>query len=78
MSDSLILELLRAIRGDIARTNDRLDENGHRLSRIEIALAGLRRDPASDAEARAESQVRIDRLAERADRIECRLDIVDG
>jgi hypothetical protein len=74
-SESLVLELLRAIRGDIARLSDRIDEHGHRLSRIEIMMAGLRRDQANGAEARAEREVRVDRLRERVERVERRLDM---
>ena len=76
MSDSLVLELLRALRGDISRVSDRLDEQGHRLSRIEMTLAGMRRDQANDSEARADLEDRFDRLRERIDRIERRLDIL--
>ena len=76
MSDNIVLEMLRAIRTDIAKMADRLDEHGHRLTRIEIMLAGQRRDQANDAEARADLEARVDRLRERLERVERRLDIV--
>ena len=38
MSDNLVLELLRAIRGDLARLNERLDDVDHCLSRIELLM----------------------------------------
>jgi hypothetical protein len=58
--------------------SERLDEHGHRLGRIEIMMAGLCRDQGHDAEARAELEVRFDRMRERLDRIERRLDIVSA
>ncbi len=78
MSDNLVLELLRAIRGDIGRMARTLEEHGHRLTRMEIAMAGLRRDHASDAEARAYHEVTHDRLRERVERIERRLELTDA
>ena len=75
MSDNLVLELLRAIRGDIAKLSDRLDEHGRRLGRMEIMMAGIRRDQANDAETIADVETRFDRLRERIDRIERRLDL---
>jgi archaellum component FlaC len=76
MSDSLVLEILQAIRGDNGKVAERLDEHGHRLVRIELELAGLRRDQANDAEARAEQDARLDRLRERVERIEQRFELV--
>jgi septal ring factor EnvC (AmiA/AmiB activator) len=78
MSDNLVLEILRAIRGDIAKLSDRLDEHGHRLGRIEMMIAGQRRDQANDSEARAALEVRVDRLSNRLERVERRLDIVSA
>ncbi len=67
MSDNLILELLRAIRADIARLADRLDEHGDRLSHMEIGMAALRRDQASEAEGSADMGYRLDKLRGRLD-----------
>ncbi|MCB8874214.1 hypothetical protein [Acidisoma silvae] len=76
--DNLVLELLRAIRAENARTNEILTEHGHRLARIEIGMAGLRRDQASDAEAVALMGLRFDRVDERLDRIERRLGLIEA
>ncbi len=64
MSDNPVLALPRAIRGDIANMSGRLDEHGHRFSRIEMMVAGQRREQASDAEAAAHMGVLTPHLAD--------------
>ncbi len=76
MSDNLVMELLRAIRADIAKLGFRLDEHGHRLSRIELMVAGHRREQAIDAETTAHLPVRVDQIVERLDHMERRMDIL--
>jgi hypothetical protein len=44
---NIVLEHLRAMRGDMHEMKDMLREHGHRLTRIEISIASLRRDQAS-------------------------------
>lgn len=81
MSDepaNLVLEFLRAMRGDISEIRNSLRDHGHRLNRIEIGIAGLRRDQAQDAEHVAHVEVDLDSLRERVARIEARLDIQDA
>lgn len=73
--ENLVLEHLRAIRADIARMERKQDEAITRLGRLELAVAGLRRDVAHTDEAAAEQNVRIDHLAERVERIERRLEL---
>jgi hypothetical protein len=73
--ESLVLQLLRALRIEVAELRHEHREDHERLIRIELAVAGLRRDAAHDAEARAESEVRFDRLRQRLERIERRLDL---
>ena len=73
--ENLVLEHLRAIRADIARMEPKQDETITRLGRLELAVAGLRRDAAHTDEAAAEQNVRIDHLAERIERIERRLEL---
>lgn len=75
--NNLVLEHLRVIRTDIRDLRDTLLEQGHRLTRIEVGLAGLRRDQAIDAAGVAEMGLRIDRLTEKVQRIEHRLDLAD-
>jgi hypothetical protein len=75
--NNLVLEHLRAIRTDMRDLRDTLMEQGQRLTRIEIGLAGLRRDQGADAAGVAEMGLRIDRLTEKVQRIEHRLDFAD-
>lgn len=74
-TENLVLELLRAIRGDIASIKDDVRELTHRVGRVELAVAGLRRDIAHFEEATADQSVRLDRISERVDRIEKRLEL---
>jgi len=74
--DNLLLEHLKVIRADIASIKADLKENTHRLGRVELAIAGLRRDLAHYEEGSAEQGLRMDRLAERIERIENRLDLM--
>jgi cob(I)alamin adenosyltransferase len=74
---SLVLEHLGAMRGDMHEMKDMLREHGHRLTRIEMSIASLRRDQASDAGNVAHLEARIDRMTEEISRIKQRLDIID-
>ena len=59
--NNLVLEHLRAIRSDLRDMRDTMAEQGQRLTRMEIGLAGLR----------------LDRLVDQVRRIEHRLDLAD-
>jgi septal ring factor EnvC (AmiA/AmiB activator) len=74
---NLVLEHLRAIRSDMHEMKDLQREQGHRLSRIELSVAGLRREQAGDAENVAHLEARFDQLREDIERIKKRLEIVD-
>ena len=74
---NLVLEHLRAMRGDMHEMKDMLREHGHRLTRIEMSIAPLRRDQASDAGNVAHLEARIDRITDEISRIKQRLDIID-
>ncbi len=75
--NNLVLEHLRAVRADMRDMREILREQGSRLTRIEVGLAGLRRDQGADAEGVAEMGLRLDRLADKVQRIEHRLDLAD-
>jgi len=75
--ENLILEHLRAIRTDISGIKDDAREIKQRLTSLE-AVAGLRRDNANLYGDMADQHARYDRLAERVDRIERRLDLRDN
>ncbi len=76
MSDNLVLEHLRHLRAAMDGLRDGMGEVKHRLTAVEIGIAGMRRDDAGLAEAVAHLGARCDRMSERLDRIERRLDIV--
>lgn len=76
-TESLVLELLRAMRSDMSAMRDTQREHGVRLAEIANALAGLRRDSAGDAEVTAHLAARVDRLRDEVDRIKRRLEIAD-
>ncbi len=46
---NLVLEHLRAVRTDLRDMREVLHEQGHRLTRIELGLASLRRDNGASA-----------------------------
>jgi hypothetical protein len=77
MSDNLVLELLRAIRGDIGVLGTDIRDMKHRLTLVEMGLAGIRRDIAGVFEQMAGSSLRSDTLEARVQRIERRLELID-
>ena len=66
--DSLVLEMLRAIRGDVGGIKDDVREIKSRLTSLEGAIAGVKRDQAAAYADTAEQHSRYDRLTERLDR----------
>jgi chromosome segregation ATPase len=74
---NLVLEHLRAIRAKLDEHDERFNDVVHRLTRIEIVNAGLRREQAGDAENVAHLGARLDRLGEEIDRIKRRLELID-
>ncbi|MER2527518.1 MAG: hypothetical protein ABTR07_06290 [Candidatus Competibacter denitrificans] len=76
--ENLILEHLRAIRADIVGIKEDVREIKQRLTSLEAAVAGLRRDNANLYGDVIDQHARYDRLAERIERIERRLDLADG
>lgn len=75
--DNLILECLRHIRADLDGMKDDLREIKQRLNSLETSVAGLKRDNASLYGDIADQHMRYDRLVERVERIERRLDLKD-
>jgi uncharacterized coiled-coil protein SlyX len=74
-TENLILEHLKRFQADLAAARERDSEMLARLGRLELAIAGLRRDIAHFDEGAAEQSLRLDRLVERVDRIERRLEL---
>lgn len=74
--DNLILVYLRRIDEKLDRARDDLQDVTRRLTAVELGLASVRREVAVLAEADAHLGARIDKVTERLDRIDRRLDIV--
>ncbi len=72
---NLAIEMLRAIRADIGELRTEQREQRGRLGAIERSLAHIERD---GAEHRAEIGGRFDRVLNRLERIESRLDLRDA
>lgn len=75
--ENLILEHMKRFQADLGAARERDSEMLTRLGRLEVAIAGLRRDIAHFDEGAVEQSLRVDRLAERVDRIERRLELTD-
>jgi chromosome segregation ATPase len=73
--ENLIIEHLKALRAEVASLKAEVKENTLRLGRIEIAVAGTHREIAYTEETTAEQSLRIDRLVNRIERIEARLEL---
>lgn len=69
-----VLEHLRAIRADVHDIKTVRRDHGHRLTRLEIGVASLRRDQAGDAENVAHLESRMDQMRDDIERIKRRLD----
>jgi hypothetical protein len=78
VDESFILELLKKIQSGVARLEEGQEDIKSRLTRVEIGIAGLRRDQALDAGDIADQQGRIDRINTRLDRIERRLELSEN
>ena len=76
--ENLVLEQLRIIRADLASVKDDTREIKTRLAVVESGIASLRRDNGDFATTQAAQHLAYDRLAERVERIERRLDLADA
>ncbi len=74
--ENLVLEQLRAIRADIASVKEDTREIKSRLIIVESGIASLRRDGGDFAASIADQHLRYDRLNDRIDRIEKRLELL--
>lgn len=76
--ENLVLEQLRALRADVASVKEDTREIKTRLAVVESGIASLRRDSGDFATSIAAQHLSYDRLAERVERIERRLDLSDA
>jgi predicted trehalose synthase len=75
--ESLVLEHLRSIRSDVGGIKGDVREIKHYLTSLESAVAGIKRDQAAGYADTADQHARYDRLSERLERLERRLEIRD-
>ncbi|MDD5324658.1 MAG: hypothetical protein PHR71_05025 [Polaromonas sp.] len=73
--ESLVLEHLRAMRGKIDQIADDMREVKQRLSTVEATQGTILQHVGHLATTMAQQQLSFDRLAERVERIEQRLDL---
>lgn len=77
--ENLVLEHLKALRNELrdfrSEFHIEADNLKMRLSAVEAAMIGVRRELTFGDEASARNQVQIDQLVERIRRIEKRLDL---
>lgn len=78
VTNELLFEQMKAIRSELAGMRDDLRELRDRQVETHTAVLAVRRDQINDAETGANLAVRVDRLADRLERIERRLDLVDA
>ncbi|WP_058558336.1 hypothetical protein [Thiohalocapsa sp. ML1] len=74
--ESLVLEHLRHIRGRVDQIGDDITDLKHRMSSLETAMVGVKRELTHGDETDARQQVSLDRIVERIERIERRLDLL--
>jgi chromosome segregation ATPase len=72
---NIVIEHLKALRAEVAAVKADTQEMRMRMGQVETGIAGLRRDFAHADENAAILSVRIDRLIERMDRLEKRLEV---
>lgn len=73
--ENMLLEHLKRFQATLERIERKQEETINRLGHLEVSVASLRRDIAHGEEVDASSGVRLDRLSERIDRIERRLEL---
>ena len=73
MSDNLVLELLRAIRGDLSVLKDDMADIRRRLTTLEIQVTNLASIEGSHY---ANASLRMDRIGGDVEQIKRRLDLV--
>ncbi len=74
--ENLLLEHMKRLQAGQDRIERKLEEVVSRIGHLEVSVAGLRRDFAHSDEQVAAMSVRLDRLSERFDRMEKRLELV--
>ena len=76
--ESVIIEHLRHIRGRVDRIAEDMSDMKHRMSSLESAMVLVKREVSAGAEADARQPLSLDRLLDRIERIEPRLELADN
>jgi uncharacterized protein (UPF0335 family) len=76
--ESVIIEHLRHIRGRVDRIAEDMSDIKHRMSSLESAMVLVKREVAAGDETDARQQLSLDRLSDRIERIERRLELADN
>ncbi len=74
--DNLILEHLRAIRADLQTVKQDTEWIRSRMTAVETSIARVTRDQAHEFEERISLMHQVDRMIERIEKIERRLEII--
>ncbi|BDB13798.1 hypothetical protein [Acidithiobacillus ferrooxidans] len=75
-TENLVLEHLRHIRARVDQIADDMTDFKHRMSGLEQAMSLVKREVNLGEETDTRQQITLDRLAERIERIERRLELV--
>lgn len=75
-AESLLIEHLRHIRGRVDQIADDVLDLKHRMSTLESGMTLVRREVLNGDETYARQQVSLDKLVERIQRIESRLELI--
>ncbi|MFT4243632.1 MAG: hypothetical protein QM569_15275 [Acidovorax sp.] len=73
--ENLIIEHLRAIRADVSSIKDDMRDVKNRMAVLEAAIGGIKRDQGDIYTENAGHHVRYDRVIDRIERIERRLEL---
>lgn len=73
--ENLVLEHLRHIRARVDQIADDITDIKHRMSSLESSMVSVKREVAHGDETDARQQVSLDKLVERIQRIENRLEL---
>jgi len=76
--DNLVIEHLRHIRGRVDQIAEDVTDLKQRMTSLERAMSLVKREVAYGDETDARHQVSLDKLVQRIERIERRLDLHEG
>lgn len=74
--ENIVLEHLRHIRGRVDQIADDMSDLKHRMSSLESAMVSVKHEVAYGDETDARQQVTLDKLVDRIQRIEKRLELL--